>query len=577
MPLQPDWPAQVPAMFRSAAASIEVHRRRLLGHPDLLEASATMWRDHADRLDRTWLDTRTVAERELREWRGEAADGGRARVTASVADLATTASSLRYAADGLSIGAHAMRTAIQRADVAIVTYVDAVRRAHAVAQMNALINPVAAVAQLVRHGQQVSSTALQQVYAQERQLDHVLASLPRRFVLGKASAWRRGIMRVTEESATDVAGGALTILGWRGRRSGGVQVSHDTTGRYSVTLSDSYSFGPKWNAGAKLDLDRLPAGERAKLQRLYVEAEGGGVVTYSLRYHFGSAAQAQEFVDRVKGRSLAEKTVATVRDAAGFPFDTGPVQDRLLGRRADEGTVAFGAAGKVNGDIGMGPVFGGQAMAGADRGATFVWKAGGEYSWLDQAGAGVKAGGQVLHRTENAGAAGRAVTRVDYDDTGRATRYILQTLHEGEYDYRAGTNNTYLGAKTGFERLSRGAHVKGDLEGSIRTVVSESLDLEESGNRALYERAQDSPEAAAELRRRLDDQGVITVQRYAVERHNAELSADLGIGPVNVGMKGGPAGERYRLLDASYSRRAEPGGRDLDGAVLMRPAPYDPH
>ncbi|MGL5810512.1 MAG: WXG100 family type VII secretion target [Nocardioides sp.] len=569
--LGPAWLAGVPAMFGSAALSIERHRLRLVGDPRALASTADHWRVVATEVDRQWTEARAVVNRELADWEGQAAEAFRYRLMVWEGEISATAQALRFGAGGLDLAAVAVSDAQRRANAVVLDYARRVdllyRRALAVparvrAASLARIVPVA-----VAWGQQT----LQLVVREEARLDHVLASMPRRFVVGKSAPWRRGIMQVTDTFVEDSFGTALTLAGVRGRRRAAISLSRDAYGRHTVTLSDDYGLGGKWNAGAKVNFDNLPSGDRAQLQRAYVEAEAGGVATYTLRYHFDSLADAQAFAAEMQPKGPVEQVVAALRDGVG-----GPLRALATDRAADEGTISFATTARGNADVGVAPAWGAAATSGAERGVSYLWKAGGGHTWLDYVGADAKAGGQIAYLTETLGLAGTAVTRVDYDNAGNPTSYVVQTRVTGDYDYQLGTNNTYVGVQNAGSALPKGLHAKGGAENSTYTVTSYNLDLTDPRNLAAYQQSRLSTTGAEQLAQRIERDGVLTVQRYAVERGSGEFSADVGLGPLNLGIKGGPADVRRDLVEASYARLGSPESRRSGGEILLRPLPRDP-
>jgi hypothetical protein len=527
-----------------------------------------------------WRALRGVGETQLADWEGASARAMAFRRLVWEGELSASAESLRFAADGLDLGAAALTRSQQNANRIVLQYVSELRRLHRVAQMAPATERALALQQMIQAGAALGSRTLRAVYAEEQSLDHVLASMPRRFVLGKAAPWRRGIMQVTDTMSEASFGTAVTIGGVRVRRGGGISVSQDAYGRYTITLSDDYGLGAKWSAGAKIDVSRLAPEDRLMLERAYTEAEGGGTARYTLRYHFDSRAEAQAFIDAIQPEGPWETAVAIARHGIG-----GPVSPAASFRRADEGTIAFGVSGKASADLGLGPVVGASGLAGVEGNRSYMWKSSGQSSWMDTTSVQGKVGGQALFLTQNFGITGVAQTRVDYDANGQPIRYVLRGSLTGDFDYRGGTNNTYVGATAPVGEQGRGsAHLKFDSEGSTERMVSYTLDLTNPENMAAYRASQNqisyhpqlSPLPHPDLIRRIHEDGVLTVQQYAVERQSSELSLDAGLGPINFGLKGGPAEVQRVLLDASYVRLGAHDSIDANGQLIMRPVPRDP-
>ncbi|MGL5810780.1 MAG: hypothetical protein ACRCYQ_12625 [Nocardioides sp.] len=577
--LGPGWVSQVPAEFRSAAQSIENRRQRLIGDPPALRAVASGWRTEAATLDDVWRTARTEGDSRLADWTGAAARAMAFRRLVWEGELSASAESLRFAADGLEIGADALVRSQQNANRVVLHYLSELCRLHREAQAVPAPQRASAVRQMIQAGTALGSEAMRKVYAEEQHLDHVLASMPRRFVLGQGAPWRRGIMQVTDTMSEASFGTAVTIGGVRVRRGGGISVSQDAYGRYTITLSDDYGLGAKWSAGAKIDLSRLAPADRLMLERAYAEAEAGGTARYALRYHFGSRAEAQAFIDAIQPEGPWETAVAIVRHGIG-----GPLNPAASFRPADEGTIAFGVTGKASADVGLGPVLGASGVVGAEGNRSFMWKSSGQSSWMDTNSGHGKVGGQALSMTQNFGITGVAQTRVDYDASGQPIRYVLRGSLTGDFDYRGGTNNTYVGATAPLGNDQRGsAHLKFDSEGSTERMVSFTLDLTDPENLAAYRASQiqslSQPQTSLpspELIARIQQDGVLTVQQYAVERQSGELSLDAGLGPINLGLKGGPTEMQRVLLDASYVRLGSPDSVDSTGQLILRPVPRDP-
>ncbi|MGL5825617.1 MAG: hypothetical protein ACRCYU_12520 [Nocardioides sp.] len=533
---------------------------------------AGLWRAEAARLDSEWRSLRHAGDRLLADWEGDAARAMAFRRLVWDGELSASAESLRFAAEGLEIGASALVRSQQNANRVVLRYVADVRQVHRAAQLVPLPERSAALKRMLQVGAELGSKALRAVYAEEQRLDHVLASMPRRFVLGTAAPWRQGIMQVTDRMSDLSFGTAMTVGGVRVRRGGGVTVSQDAYGRYTITLSDDYGLGAKWSAGAKIDLNRLAPEDQSVLKRAYAEAEAGGAARYALRYHFGSQAEAQAFVNAIQPEGLWEEAIAVLRRTVG-----GPLQPATDVRAADEGTISFGVNAKGNADVGLGPAAGAAGTAAAEGSRSYLWKSSGQFSWIDTGSVHGKVGGQALLMAQNVGITGASQSRVDYDANGQPVRYLLRGSLTDDFEYRGGTNNTYVGAATPDSETGRGsAHAKFDAEGTTERMVSLTLDLTSQENLSAYRSSPTAMVPSPELLRRLHTDGVLTFQEYAVERQSGEFSVDAGLGPLNAGLKGGPADMQRVLLDASYVRLGEPDSVDAKGHFIMRPVPRDP-
>jgi uncharacterized protein YukE len=568
--LGPGWLSAVPVMFGSAARSIENHRQRVVGDPASLSGTAHGWRAEAVTLDENWQSLRASARRELGGWSGSAADSYSARRRTWEGEVSAIAESLRFAATGLDSAATVLHSAQREANRAVLAFAAEVSRLYAVARCVPAPGRAGAVETLVAQGNDLAGRTLRLVAAQEQRVDGVLASLPRSFLLGPSAPWRAGIMQVADLMDSQTMGAAVTVAGVRVRRGTGISVSRDSRGRTTVTITDDYGLGGKWAGGAKVDLNQLAPADQGMLRRAYAEAEAGGSARYSLRYHFDTAAEAQQFIDSMQPANPWETVVAAARDAVG-----GPLGRAAAHRAADEGTITLGLNGKANADVGLGPVAGASGVISGERGRSLMWKSSGQYSWIDHLSGEAKANVQALAATAIAGSAGSAATRVDYDRDGRPLRYVVQSTTTGDYTYLGGTNNTYIGGTPPIDQLPKGVHGKLDAERAMEQVVSYSLDLTESRNYEAYQKSQGASSGGEDLADRVRRDAVTTVQTYAVHRSAAEVSADVGLGPATFGIKGGPSGLQREIVDAYYIPSGESGGGPRE-ELVPRPLPRDP-
>lgn len=586
--LGPGWVDTVPPMFRSAAASVEDHRRRLVGDPAALRATARAWQGEADVADAVWQSVEDAGRTYGGDWEGAAATAFHDRATRLAGEVSATATSLRYGATGLELAATGLAAALEAANRVVVEYASRLRALYSTALGVTGPGRPSAVASMMREGTALGGQALQEVYAQEVRLDALLASLPRRFVLGPASPWRQGIQSTVDVSRFDTYGGAVTAQGLRVTRREGMYVSRLIDGQSQVMLTDAYFLGPHVSAGTKLSYDRLPQRVRDMLRRTYGEAEAAGMAGYALRYRFRTAAEADRFVDRLQGVTPWERAGTALRDAVGLyagPLaDFGPWHDALAGRKPDEIAVTLGITGKVSGDVGGQPLLAGQATGGAEADGTVVLAADGTTTVSARVAGNVKVGGTVALWTEVAGVAGESVERTTYDRSGEPVRYTVQEFRTEGYDYHAGTNNSYVGAAG--KAVPGGAHLKVDVEGSDRHISTYSLDLTDPPNRRLYDQAMAAlavppdervPQDDAALRdiaRRIREHGVLTVHDYEVQRGSGELSATVGVGSGTFGVKLGPNSEHQDLVDARYRGIPDPAVPDREPE--LRPVPRDP-
>ncbi len=572
--LDPSWVGTVATPFRSAAASIEGHYRTLDGDADELERCASLWHADADRLDaiREPVD---ASRREAQErWTGDGADGFADRARRWVAEVATSAESLRFAADGLTIAASTMSEVQRGADNHIRWYVGAVNTTYARFRSLPALSQHVHLARTIAHVNAIGWSTLRAVHAEARRLDHVLASMPRRFQVGPGAPWRSGLSPVVAEQRSASWSGAFTIpfsgspVGVRISRSEGMIVTQDDEGRIVIGLRDSYGAGPHASGGTKTSFDELPAGWKNKLNRAYGEIEGGAAVSYVRRYKFSSVDEAQEFVDRLEGTTVPGRVASAARGALGYyagpAADFGELSERLIGRAPDETAVSVGLTAKASVDAGLPPVLSDRASAAGALSGVYTERADGgkAVGWVYEGEQ--KTGLTAGYDTTVVGGSRSVLHRTDYNTDGIPTAYVRQVTTVGDYEYDAGTNGSYVGAKRLPGSLP-GGYTKVDLESATRQVETTSLDLADEGNRAAHRAAgAGAPWAGAdrELRQRLDDEGLVTVRRYALDRTAAELSGRVA----GFGAKAGPQIESQELVDAWYV--------DPDGE--RRPIPADP-
>lgn len=579
------WLGRVPPMFRSAAESVERHRARLDGDPASLRATAAHWRRQATQPEAAWHDLEDGRSALAVGWHGEAATASDARATALAGELATSASSLAFAADGLDLAAAAVQRGLARANAQVEWYATALDQLYRWALAAPPAARPRAVAELVRRGGELGRQALHAVYAEEVALDHVLASMPRRFVVGPPSPWRSTLKGLTDTSVDGQFGAALTISGVRTTSRDGTYVTTGQDGKVVVGFTRAYALGGHMSWGAKVAFDRLPKTVRDALVRRYGEVEGAGVLSYSLRYQFRDAAAAQAFLDRLQDDGVGGRSLAGLRKGATYVL--GPIADARLAAVAgqpDEVTFALGGYAKANADAGTWPVGGVNGTAGADTAGTLTVKRSGDSSLAFSSSGNAMVGGTLLGHSAVLGGAEGVTRKVDYDSTGQPVRYTTQGMVSGDLDYRSGTAGGYAGfGRTPLAQLPKGVHVKSDTVGSTRVLTGQVLDLRRPAARAAFDRAWSRDPAAVvpdaltdpQLQRYLDDHGTLVVQKVGVDRTATEASATVGMGPETLGVKGGSQREHQRVLDAWYVDLSSPHARDAHGALQWRPYPRD--
>ncbi|MGL5910063.1 MAG: WXG100 family type VII secretion target [Phycicoccus sp.] len=580
--LGPAWVNAVHPPFRSAATSIEGRYRTLDGDPVELERTAASWYRDADRLDGLWEDVDSSRRSAEERWIGQGADGYQDRAREWVAEVATSATSLRFAAEGLELIATAMSDAQRRSDGYVRWYVESVNREYERFRSMTAVEQNLSVAATKHHVDAIGWATIQAVHAQAGQLDHVLASAPKRFVVGPYAPWRSGISRVATDQRSGSWSGMLTIpiegspVGLRISRSEGMVVTQDTDGRIVVGLRDSYGLGPHAGAGSKTTFDELPRRWQDKLNRAYGEIEASATIGYLKRYTFSSVQDAQDFVDHLQGTTVTGRLAALARDTAGFyagpVADLGPLHDRLTGREPDETVLSLGAAAKGSLDAGMQPVLADRISASVSGSRVYTWKANGASAvgWLYETEQ--KTGLTAGYDTTLVGGSRTVLHRTDYDPAGEPTTYVRQVTTVGDYEHHVGTNGSYVGVKE-LPGGVAGGHVKGDVESAVRRVETTTLDLGEPANRAAFDAAGEGrPGSAGDtaLRDRLAAAGVETVREYELDRQTGEGSGRI----LGFGAKAGPQFEQQHLVDSWYvdpegEHRPIPGDPRLPGAGII--------
>jgi uncharacterized protein YukE len=573
--VDPEWVTTIPTMFHSAAQSIERHRRRLIGNPEALLRVAQEWRTQAGQLDQAWISLEESRHRSISDWQGDASDRCSQRCTAVTGQVSADATSLRFAADGLTLAAQALHGALRRADSHVRRYITGVRLMNAVAQRAPLRYRASSLNHLIQRGDEFGSQTLRAVYGEEVRLDAVLSSMPRRFVVGPSAPWREGIQFITDRSMNNAFGGSLTVSGIRIAHSEGMVISRSAGGGVVITLTDGYGLGLHESFGGKLSADSLPQGVKEALKRAYGEVEIAGITGYALRYRFSSVTQAQKFIDHLESgygwNGAAAKVVGTGGFLTGSVVGASALEAKLAGRDPDEVTVSVGSLVRANGDFGVTAMAAGQGSAGGDATGTLTLRKNGEYSISVQVGGAGKVGETVAGHTRNVGSACNVIGKVDYDASGQPNRLTLQTNRIGDYEYHGGTNNSYAGVSaTPLKPLPKGGHLKLDAEGSFRELDSYSLDLKNPKNREVFQK---SPLG---IPQQIQEHGVLTVQRYIVERRSGEASATAGLGPETYGLKFGVHSEEQNLVGSSYQDLGSFAGHTASDPHFSRPIPQDP-
>ncbi|MGL5930498.1 MAG: WXG100 family type VII secretion target [Dermatophilaceae bacterium] len=572
--LGPDWVDAVHPPFRSAATSIEGQYRTLDGDPVELERTAASWYRDADRLDGVWDEVDRSRRSAEDRWIGRGADGYQDRAREWVAEVATSATSLRFAAEGLEIIAAAMSDAQRRSDGYIRWYVETVNREYEHFRSMAPVAQNLLVARMKHQVDAVGWATIQAVHAQAGRLDQVLASAPRRFVVGPGAPWRSGVSRVATDQRSGSWSGMLTIpiegspVGLRVTRSEGMVVTQDTDGRIVIGLRDSYGLGPHASGGSKTNFDELPRKWQDKLNRAYGEIEASAAVGYVKRYSFSSVDDAQDFVDDLHGTTITGRLAAFARDAAGFyagpAADLGPLHDRLTGREPDETAISVSLTAKGSLDAGLQPVLADRASASGAVSGVYTSRANGATAvgWLYETEQ--KTGLTAGYDTTLLGGSRSVLHRTDYSPSGEPTQYLRQVTTVGDYDHHLGTNGSYVGVQELPGGIA-GGHVKGDIESAVRRVETTTLDLDEPENRAVFDAAGAGPPGSAgdvALRERLATAGVETVREYDLDRQVGEGSGKI----FGFGAKAGPQVEQQHLVDSWY----------VDPEGDHRPVPVDP-
>lgn len=588
--LDPGWVAAVPAMFRSAADSIERRRVRLVGDPPALLAAAGVLRTEAGRTDSSWRQLERHRDTLAGVWHGEAADRAETRLAVVEGQLSGASSSMTFAAEGLELAAVRVGAAEDRGNAAVLDYLRTMLALDAWWRALPIADRATALPEYLDRGTAAGAAALQRVYREEVALDAFLASLPRRFVYGPSAPWRSTLRPMVDESRASAFSAALTVFGVRGTRDEGTVAIFRQDGKVIVSLNDGYALGPHTSAGAKVSFDKVPAKVKGMLSRAYGEVEGAVVTGYSRRFAFDNESEAQHFLQQLSGRGPWESAGAALRDGLGFlagpVADFGPWQSDHLGREPEERTFSLGAKANANADAGLWPVAGVSAKGSYDEAATLTLRANNESTLTSTSSVGAKVGGTLLGWSEVGGEEIGTTRRVDFDSTGEPVRYVVQRSVTGDYDYQLGTNNTYvgIGGPVPGGVLPDGVHVKVDGETAAQKLESYVLDLRQPENRAVFDRAlQLAPAEAVPvpseengLHRHLLERSTMVQQAYEPERTSGQASATVGLGPATFSAKAGPVQEVSRLTEAWYVHLGEPDARDAAGHLRFRPMPRDP-
>ncbi len=562
-----------------------------MGDPASLRHLADQWREQSAAADTIWPATDRVRTAVKKAWQAPPAHDFDHQAEVFGGEVSATATSLRFAADGLLLAASTIDKTRQAADAICVDY--AKKLQHMYVAVLALAGPTrtAAMSKFISDGTSLGQHALQAVYEQMRQLDTFLATMPRRFELGKSAPWRQIMSTVNDARDTSSFSAAVTIASVRTTRREGVTVAQRQDGQVMVAFDDYYAMGLHGSLGAKVSIGSLPKQVQDMLQRAYGEGEAAPLLNYQQRYIFKNQAEADAFLARLNGKNLVEKAGSFVRNVAGFvtgPIaDFGPWHDQLTGRPPDERTFQLGGMIKASGDVGAFPVVGGMATAQGDLGVTLTVRPDGSSSWQTQNTAAGRLGGTVLDASGNVGGGVGAVSRVDYDAHGHPTRYLLQQVHDVDPTYNAGTNNTSVGvhdfgkppAGQQPRGLSEHVQLKADDETLRRTVVTSHLDLAQPANRAAFEAAKGIgdpvPTATGTLGDRVLHHGITTTEQVVVNRGSAEISAKAGLG-ITFAAKVGPQHESATLLDGRYIDASRSDHLYDNNPSASRPIPRDP-
>ncbi len=620
--LPPSWPETVPRMFRSAAESIEGHRGRLRGDPAALQTAARTWRAEADTLDAMWRRVRGgflavrsggTGESADDRWLGRTADTAAVRTATLVSELATAATSLRFAAHGALLAAASLRERAPAADESIRRYVEQLTIMHRYVQsLPATLHPderTRAVNWLVTEGTKLGGRTLQEVYDQTVHYDRVLASIPGRFVLGPDAPWREEIAAVVARMLEASGGSSTTVNSIRYSREDGAVIRVLADGSVAVHLTDQARLGLFGRHGPKVSLDQLPTIVKNILSRHYVEAELAGVGGYSLAYHFPSEAEARDFVDHLAGRTPGEKLLRFGQSLLGnavVGHELGPWFSAHTGRDPDEITYTVGFMAKARGDIGVWPL---AAVTGEAAVPVTV-----SLTPLDDGGTEVKERlaptfrltGGVLGIGGHTGSGadisegssaftGPAMT-VRYDAAGEPTELTMEQSATSELVYEGGTRGIYTGVsevpKTG-GLLPKGAHVKGLVESMVIETDSRTINLAEDPEALAAFNAAQAERLGGERRGRAYDELVRIMAERAVLTHKENVvsvkdwTASVGLGVLGNtwGLKGYTyQGEQtLQLLESGYVDPTQspdvPSGRlGAPGIPFQfRPLPIDPH
>ncbi|MGL5861644.1 MAG: WXG100 family type VII secretion target, partial [Phycicoccus sp.] len=489
-PLSPAWVDEVPAMYRSTAGSLETHYRRLVGSPDVLDTAAAAWRTQAGSIDAAWQALDEQRARELAGWRGEAAEAFDTRVDTWSGVVSGNATTMRFAADGLELAASALRHHEEGGRLACEHFARVAIRLDLEMRVRLQAGQPLDGARWADRVINEARACLHVIHAHEILLDHVLASMPRRFQLGPDAPWREQIARVrqlrSESSGAGKGSFKPRLVKAKGGIESGISVSQDVNGRTVVSVRTGVSGNGEFKEGRDTSFDALPAGEKDRL-RMMASADGGGNVDVTHNYRFDDPDEARRFVDHLRAGDVITRGQRWIESHTG-----------LGGREPDETVYTFTGEAKAKGEMGteMRPT-GDSTRAGGVRTPPTV----------AQASGGGRGSVVYVRRSDGSSTVGtlrsvelngRAVSPVggyavgeshtwldstDYDDRGRPTRVLSQERTVGDLRHEGGTG----GAKVtkSFGPLS--TEYTETHESRTQRTRTRILDLEESRHRSAYD------------------------------------------------------------------------------------------
>jgi hypothetical protein len=577
--LTPAWQNDVPPMFRSHAASIESHRIRLVGDSGALRRLSSQWRSEAAAVDAA-MNLELQARAQAKQgWYGEAAEAFDRMCEQLAGELSGNGTGLKFAADGLDLAADVLDRTRQAGDAACVQYVTRLRQMYQVYLAAPPAAQQAAMARLISEGTALGQRTLQAVYAQTVELDAFLASMPRRFQLGKE-------MRPGEFAGKNLApyreflGSPLDDLGISGFEAGGtafsvkvvrregMMVFQMADGTVRVALDDRWTGAGVLAAGTKLNVGHLPTSVQKLLNRS-IAGEAGVVGGYQQIYQFSDQAAADAFIDRVENKSWIEKAAGFV----GGPIaDFNPWHSDSVGQAPAERAFYFNLNATGEAELGAGNLLtargGGQGATGlmyfdkGDNGSALMLQTVGSGNF--SAEAGPAKGTAALGQMQN--------VIVEYNHHGDPTKYTVQTITEQTLQGNVGLPKGTL--PDGFAVGQEDAYVQ-------RTVHSQSLNLEIPENRAAFQEAQSRdlnspvPPATGALQDRLVNNGWETDEHYQVERNRTAVEGQVG-GGVTFGLQGAHDNETVTRIDGVYRDSQRTDSLYPSDPSPDRPIPRDP-